>query len=98
MIRTLVVDDDVTAASVHASFVERVPGFCVVGEATSGALALRLVEELQPDLVLLDVYLPDISGLEVMRRLRQGECEAVDVIAITSAKDVRTLRGAMHHG
>ncbi len=98
MIRALVVDDDFMAASVHRSFVEKVPGFEVVGEATTGAQALRLVSELHPDLVLLDIYLPDMSGLEVMRCLRQSDDAAVDVIAITSAKDVQTLRSAMHHG
>jgi response regulator of citrate/malate metabolism len=98
MIRTLVVDDDFMAASVHRSFVEKVPGFEVVGEATTGAQALRLVSELHPELVLLDIYLPDLSGLEVMRRLRQSDDAAADVIAITSAKDVQTLRSAMQVG
>lgn len=98
MIRVLVVDDDFMAASVHRSFVERIAGFEVVGEATSGTDALRLVGELGPDLVLLDIYLPDIGGLEVMRRLRERDEAPVDVIAITSAKDVKTLRGAMHGG
>jgi response regulator of citrate/malate metabolism len=98
MIRTLVVDDDFMAASVHHSFTERVPGFTVVGEATTGAAALIQVEQLHPDLVLLDIYLPDMSGLDVMRRLRGADEEPVDVIAITSAKDVKTVREAMHHG
>jgi response regulator of citrate/malate metabolism len=97
VIRVLVVDDDFMAASVHRSFVERIPGFEVVGEATTGEDALKLVDDLHPDLVLLDIYLPDIGGLEVTRRLRERE-EEVDVIAITSAKDVKTLRGAMHSG
>lgn len=98
MIRTLVVDDDFMAANVHRSFVEKVPGFEVVGEATTGSRALELVDELRPDLVLLDIYLPDLNGLEVMRRLRLADHASVDVIAITSAKDVQTLRTAMHNG
>ena len=98
MIRTLVVDDDFMAASVHREFTERVPGFDVVGEATTGADALRLIGELQPDLVLLDVYLPDVSGIDVLRRLRATAQGHVDVIAITSAKDVNVLREAMHLG
>ncbi len=98
MIRTLVVDDDFMAASIHRSFTERVPGFEVVGEALTGRDAIELVERLQPDLVLLDIYLPDIGGLEVMRRLREPGLPEVDFIAITSAKDVQTLRGAMHGG
>jgi len=98
MIRTLVVDDDFMAASVHREFTERVSGFEVVGEATTGADALRLIGELQPDLVLLDVYLPDLSGIDVLRRLRATAQAHVDVIAITSAKDVHVLREAMHLG
>lgn len=98
MIRVVVVDDDVMAASVHRQYVERIPGYEVVGEAHTGAQALALVNELRPDLVLLDVYLPDISGLDVLRRMRQPDSAPVDVIAITSAKDVATLRRAMRGG
>lgn len=97
MIRTLVVDDDFMAVSVHRDFVDRIPGFDVVGEATTGREALALVETLRPDLVLLDIYLPDENGIDVMRRLRAG-ASPVDVIAITSAKDVDVLRDAMHLG
>jgi response regulator of citrate/malate metabolism len=97
VIRTLVVDDDYMSASIHRSYVERVPGFEPVGEAHSGAEALAMVRRLRPDLVLLDIYLPDISGLDVIRRLRQ-EGESVDVIAVTAAKDVKTLRSAMQGG
>jgi response regulator of citrate/malate metabolism len=96
-IHTLIVDDDFMSASVHRSYTERLQGFTVVGEAHTGEEALALVRRLQPDLVLLDIYLPDMSGLEVMRRLRT-EGLPVDVIAVTAAKDVETLRGAMQGG
>jgi response regulator of citrate/malate metabolism len=72
MIGVLVVDDDFMVARVHRRLVERIPGFAVVGEARTGGEALQQVEELRPDLVLLDIYLPDMSGLEVVRRLRAG--------------------------
>ena len=98
MIRTLVVDDDFMAASVHRQFTERVPGFEVVGEATTGTEALSLIARLHPDLVLLDIYLPDLSGIEVLRRLRGTALGHIDVLAITSAKDVNVLREAMHLG
>ncbi|HSN07106.1 MAG TPA: response regulator [Candidatus Angelobacter sp.] len=98
MIRTLVVDDDFMAVSVHRDFLARVPGFEAVGEATTGAQALARVAELRPDLVLLDMYLPDLSGIEVLRRVRAASSAPLDVIAITSAKDVHILRGAMHLG
>ena len=98
MIRTLVVDDDFMAVSVHRQFVERVPGFEVVGEATTGRDARSLVDTLRPDLMLLDIYLPDVNGIDLMRQLRAGDSSPVDVIAITSAKDVDVLRSAMTLG
>lgn len=96
-IHTLIVDDDFRSASVHRSYTERLQGFTVVGEAHTGEEALALIRRLQPGLVLLDIYLPDMSGLEVMRRVRT-EGLPVDVIAVTAAKDVETLRGAMQGG
>jgi response regulator of citrate/malate metabolism len=98
VIRTLVVDDDYMSASIHSSYVERVPGFTTVGEAHTGAEALEKVRRLRPELVLLDIYLPDLSGLEVIRRLREPDEPPVDVIAVTAAKDVKTLRAAMQGG
>jgi response regulator of citrate/malate metabolism len=98
VIRTLVVDDDAMTASIHHSYVERVPGFEVVGEAHTGRRALEAVRELRPDLLLLDIYLPDMSGLDVLRRLREPGHPHIDVIAVTAAKDVATLRTAIHGG
>ncbi|MDA2806705.1 response regulator [Nocardiopsis suaedae] len=98
MIRTLVVDDDFMVAQVHRRMVERVPGFTVAGEARTGAEALERVRELRPDLVLLDVYLPDIGGTEVLRRLRAGDGPPVDVLMITAARDAETVRRALHGG
>ena len=75
-----------------------VPAFIVVGQAGSGAEALRMVTTTRPDLLLLDIYLPDISGLEVMRAVREAGVARVDIIAITAARDVESLRAAMHGG
>lgn len=98
MIRTLVVDDDYRVADLHRAYVERVPGFSVVGEAWTGKEALEMIGRLRPDLVLLDIYLPDLSGLEVIRTLRDAGSIPVEVIAVTAARDVETLRAAMHGG
>jgi response regulator of citrate/malate metabolism len=97
VIRVLVVDDDFMVAKVHAGFVGRVPGFTVVGTAHTGADAIAEAERLRPDLVLLDIYLPDMTGLEVLRRLRDGAAEA-DVMAVTAARDVDTVRTALRGG
>ena len=70
MIRVLVVDDDFMVARIHSGYVSRVEGFEVVATAHSGAEALRAVQQHQPDLVLLDIYLPDMDGLSVLRAPR----------------------------
>jgi len=98
MIRTLVVDDDYRVADLHSAYVDRVSGFQVVGRAHSGLGALEAVDQLRPDLVLLDIYLPDMSGLEVLQQLREEDHPPVDVIAITAAREVESLRSAMRGG
>ncbi|MFB9377063.1 response regulator [Kineococcus gynurae] len=96
-LRVLVVDDDVAVAGVHRGFVEAVDGFAVCGTVHRGREVLPAVRATRPDLVLLDIHLPDESGIEVLRRLRAAATD-VDVIAITAARDVETVREAMAGG
>ncbi|WP_331767305.1 response regulator [Embleya sp. NBC_00896] len=97
MIRTLVVEDDPVLAEAHVVFTGRVPGFEVVGVAGRGAEALRLLSTRGVDLVLLDLYLPDLHGLDLCRTMRAQGHEA-DVIAVTSARDLRLVRSAVSLG
>jgi response regulator of citrate/malate metabolism len=92
VIRVLVVDDDFRVADLHAQFVAAVPGFQVVGVAHSCAGARESVAELTPDLVLLDRYLPDGSGLDLLREL------GCDVILVTAASDAASVRAALGRG
>ena len=92
MIRTLVVDDDFRVAAVHAGFVKEVRGFDVVGIAHTAAEARARVRELAPDLVLLDVYLPDESGLGLLAELHR------DAIVLSAATDARSIRAAFRAG
>ena len=62
-LRALIVEDDFAVAHVTRGFVERHPRYEVVGVASTGAEALRALAELKPDVMLLDVYLPDMSGI-----------------------------------
>lgn len=96
-VRVLIVDDDFMVAKVHAGFVAALDGFEVAGTASTGADALAQVARLAPDLVLLDVYLPDMTGLEVLRRLR-ADAAPVDVVVISAARDVESIRSALHGG
>jgi response regulator of citrate/malate metabolism len=97
VIRTLVVDDDFMVATIHKGYTGRIEGFEVVGLAHSGGEALAAAERLRPDLVVLDVYLPDLSGLDVLRRLRAAQPET-DVLMVTAAKDAETLLASMQGG
>ena len=97
MIEVLVVDDDFMVARIHTGFVERTPGFTVTGVAHTGAEALAAAERLQPDLVLLDVYLPDLSGLDLLGALREAAPE-VDVLVISAAREADTVRRALRGG
>jgi response regulator of citrate/malate metabolism len=93
----LVVDDDFMVASIHVRFVERVPGFTVVGTAATGRAALDEVDRLHPDLVLLDVHLPDMTGIEVLRALRAAGNQ-VGVLIVTAAREADTVRAAAAGG
>jgi response regulator of citrate/malate metabolism len=97
VIRTLVVEDDPVAAAAHASYIERVEGFTVAGSAGSGADALRVLAATPVDLVLLDVHLPDTTGLEVLRRMRAAG-HTTDVIMVTRARDVAVVQAAVALG
>lgn len=97
MIRALIVEDDFRVANVHAGFVERVDGFEVAGMAHTAAAALEAAERLRPDIVLLDVFLPDADGLEVQRRLAAG-AHPPDVLFLTAMREMATVRAAMRAG
>jgi response regulator of citrate/malate metabolism len=97
MIDVLVVDDDFMVARVHRAFVERVGPFRVVGVAHTGEQAAHAVDEFHPDLVLLDLYLPDVFGLDVIPRLRSAGHDC-DVMVISAAQEADAVRGAVRHG
>jgi response regulator of citrate/malate metabolism len=97
MIRTLVVDDDFRVAEVNAAYVAKVPEFEICGRAHSATDADAAIEALKPDLVLLDLYLPDEHGLDLLRRVRARPTPP-DVIVITAARDADSIRAAMQLG
>ncbi len=97
MIRVLVVDDDFMVARIHERFVARTDGFAVAGTVGTGADALTAVADLDPDLVLLDVHLPDMSGIDVLRSLRAAG-HGVGVIMVTAERDADVVRAALLGG
>ena len=91
-IAVLVVDDDYRVAGLHARFVDGVPGFATVGTEHTAAGARAAVRTLAPDLVLLDNYLPDGSGVALAAEL------ACDVIVVTADGSASTVRAALAAG
>jgi response regulator of citrate/malate metabolism len=97
VIRVLVVEDEPVAAEAHRAYVDRTDGFATVGLAGTGAAALDALRRTAVDLVLLDLHLPDASGLDLCRRIRAVGAD-VDVLAVTSARELATVRAAAVHG
>ncbi|MFY0543566.1 response regulator [Brevibacillus sp. H7] len=82
---------------VNRQFIESVPGFEVVGMAGNGAEGVKLVKALKPDLVVIDIFMPALDGVQTIQQLRSDN-EAVDVIVITAAKDKATIQTMLRHG
>jgi response regulator of citrate/malate metabolism len=97
MLRVLVVEDEPVAASAHAEYVGRVPGFELASIASTGQEALRALSGQQVDLVLLDMNLPDLHGLDIVRAMRSAG-HSTDVIAVTSARDLQVVRQSVSLG
>ena len=98
MIRVVVVDDDFRIAGIHAAYVGKVDDFEAIAQAHTAAEAVAAVDRLRPDLLLLDLYLPDEHGLDLVARLRREGHPPVDVIVITAAKDADSVRAALQGG
>lgn len=97
MISVLIVEDDFRVAGIHSRFVDQTPGFRVVGTAHNGKSARETVVKLRPDLILLDVHLPDANGLDLLREWRASRIP-VGVIVITAATEAYSVRDALEGG
>jgi response regulator of citrate/malate metabolism len=98
VIDTLIVEDDYHVATIHAAYVRKVRGFTVAGHASSVSTARAEIERLAPTLVLLDLYLPDGNGLEIVRATPGRQGHRPDFLVITAARDMKSVRAAMQLG
>lgn len=97
MIRILLVEDDPMVQQINKQFVAQVDGVSVVGTATNGEDALEKLEKFQPDLVLLDIYMPKLDGIQTIRLFRERGYQ-VDVIIISAASDAETIQTMLRNG
>ena len=99
MISTLIVEDDYHVAKIHSAYIRKIRGFTVAGHASSAANARAEIRRLAPTLVLLDLYLPDGHGLDLVREtLARKEHHRPDFLVITAARDMTSVRAAMQLG
>ncbi|KQL50756.1 chemotaxis protein CheY [Heyndrickxia shackletonii] len=96
-IEVLIVEDDLRIAEIQKRFIEQLEGFQTVGIAASYIEAKSYMELLQPDLILLDVYFPDMNGLDILKEAKQ-QPNQMDVIMITAAKEIDKVQEAIRIG
>lgn len=97
MIRVLVVEDDPMLAQLNKRFVEKIEGFMVIAVANNGEEAIKELKNKKIDLVILDIYMPKIDGMELFRRVRKQN-RMIDFILVTAANDTDKINEALKLG
>jgi response regulator of citrate/malate metabolism len=95
--RVILIEDDPWVMLLNRTMLEAEKDFCVVGEAETVKRGLAIAKTLEPDLLLVDVYLPDGSGLELVHQLR-NENLPFEAIMITAANDLESVQRALRDG
>ena len=96
-IQVLLVEDDPMVREVNRQFIERVEGFKVIDMASDGIKGIEKIKSLAPDLVVMDIFMPEQDGIETLRQIRQQKLN-VDCISVTAANDVQTIQQILHLG
>ncbi|ARI76402.1 response regulator [Halobacillus mangrovi] len=97
VIQVLLIEDDPMVQEVNRQFIERVPNFQVVDTASDGKEGVKLANQLAPDLIVLDIYMPGQDGIHTLKEIRSHAFD-IDVIVITAANDKETIRSMFQHG
>lgn len=97
MIKVLVVEDNRMMAEINRKHIERVEGYLCCGIAKSGAEALEILQKQEIDLVLLDIFLPDMNGLDILAEIRQQNY-SVDVMLVSAAQDNQSIQTGLRNG
>lgn len=97
MYKILIVEDDPMVAMINEQYIKKNKNFELVGKCSNGAAALEFLENNEVDLLVLDVYMPQMDGFETLRRVRNKQI-TVDAIMVTAANDRNSLEEALHLG
>ena len=96
-LEVLIVEDDPMVAYIHRKFIQSVPGFRVTAVVPDGGKALQMISQRRVHLALLDVFMPEMDGLDFLRQVR-AEGHETEVVIVSAARDARTVRRAMREG
>lgn len=96
-LKVIIIEDDLDIAEIQRRFVQRIDGFELVGIAHTITDAEELIDVFQPNLILLDIYFPSGTGLDLVKKIR-SENKNIDIILVTAAKEVKTLQEALRSG
>ena len=97
MYKVLIVEDDPMVAMINEQYIKRNKNFQLVGKCKDGAAALEFLAQNTVDLIVLDVYMPHMDGLETLRTIRNRQIP-VDAIMVTAANDRSSVEEALHLG
>jgi two-component system, NarL family, response regulator NreC len=97
MIRLLLVDDHKIVRTGLRSLIDGQSGMMVVAEADNGRAAMQLIKELRPDVVIMDVAMPDLNGMEATRQI-VADFPEVKVVALSMHSDRRFVTGMLEAG
>lgn len=95
--RIAFIEDDPMVMEVNSQYVEKIGGFHVVGKSAKGKDGIDMVLEVNPDVLILDVFLPDTSGIQVLEQIRLMH-STTDVILVTAASDKESVQQAFRLG
>lgn len=96
-IQVLLVEDDPMVRQVNRQFIEQVSGYRVLGTAKNGVEGIQQIKQLKPDLVFMDIFMPEQDGIETLKKIREKGFK-VDVIAVTAANDMKTIQTMLQLG
>ena len=97
MVLAVIVEDDPMVMEINRQYMERIPGVKVVACCRNGSEALRFLSEYNADIILVDMFMPQMTGIELIRELR-SKGNSSDVIMVTADNSVKSIKDAMSLG
>ncbi len=97
MIGVVILEDDPMVLELHRQYIAKVKGFTLLGSAADGDAGLKLIGKYRPHLAVVDIYMPGLSGLELLKAIRKQGWNT-DVILVTAAHDAESVQQGIQYG